>query len=92
MRYGVTARRKRNVRRVDLLADLRKQKKDHRGPQGAVKIAVAEADASSKLVIEAKGISKRFGDRPIVDDFSIRIARGDRLGIVGRTAPARPRS
>ncbi len=83
MRYGVTARRKRNVRRVDLLADLRKSKREHRGPQGTVKMAAAEADASSKLVIEAKSISKSFGDRPIVKDFSIRVARGDRIGIVG---------
>lgn len=83
MRYGVTARRKRNVRRVDMLADLRKAKREHRGPQGAVKMAAAESDASSKLVIEAKAISKSFGDRPIVKDFSIRVARGDRIGIVG---------
>ena len=83
MRYGVTARRKRNVRRVDLLADLRKEKREYRGPQGAVKMAAAEAEASSKLVIEAKSISKSFGDRPIVKDFSIRVARGDRIGIVG---------
>ncbi|PKR87517.1 elongation factor 3 [Pleomorphomonas diazotrophica] len=83
MRYGVTARRKRNVRRVDLLADLRQAKREHRGPQGAVKMAAAEAEASSKLVVEAKSISKSFGDRPIVRDFSIRVARGDRIGIVG---------
>ncbi|ODN68599.1 ABC transporter ATP-binding protein uup [Methylobrevis pamukkalensis] len=83
MRYGVTARRKRNVRRVDLLADLRKQKREHRGPAGSVRLAASEADASSKLVIEAKGISKSYGDRPIVADFSIRIGRGDRIGIVG---------
>ncbi len=83
MRYGVTARRKRNVRRVDLLADLRKAKREHRGPQGSVKMAAAEAEASSKLVVEAKAISKAFGDRPIVKDFSIRVARGDRIGIVG---------
>ncbi|MCM5556460.1 ABC-F family ATP-binding cassette domain-containing protein [Pleomorphomonas sp. JP5] len=83
MRYGVTARRKRNVRRVDLLADLRKAKREHRGPQGSVKMAAAEAEASSKLVIEAKAVSKSFGDRPIVKDFSIRVARGDRIGIVG---------
>lgn len=83
MRYGVTARRKRNVRRVDMLADLRKQKREHRGPQGSVKMAAVEADASSKLVIEAKSISKAYGDRPIVKDFSIRVARGDRIGIVG---------
>ncbi|WP_026790584.1 ABC-F family ATP-binding cassette domain-containing protein [Pleomorphomonas oryzae] len=83
MRYGVTARRKRNVRRVDLLADLRKSKREYRGPQGSVKMTAAEADASSKLVIEAKSVSKSFGDRPIVQDFSIRVARGDRIGIVG---------
>ncbi|HUG60667.1 MAG TPA: ABC-F family ATP-binding cassette domain-containing protein [Methylomirabilota bacterium] len=83
MRYGVTARRKRNVRRVDLLADMRKQKREHRGAQGQVRMAVSEAEASSKLVIEAKGISKSFGDTAIVQDFSIRIARGDRVGIVG---------
>ena len=83
MRYGVTARRKRNVRRVDMLADLRKAKREHRGPQGSVKMAAAEAEASSKLVVEAKAISKAFGDRPIVKDFSIRVARGDRIGIVG---------
>ncbi|PIO99346.1 ABC-F family ATP-binding cassette domain-containing protein [Pleomorphomonas carboxyditropha] len=83
MRYGVTARRKRNVRRVDLLADLRKEKREHRGSLGNVKMAAAEAEASSKLVIEAKSISKSFGDRPIVRDFSIRVARGDRIGIVG---------
>lgn len=83
MRYGVTARRKRNVRRVDLLADLRKDKREHRGPQGSVKMVAAEAEASSKLVIEAKSVSKSFGDRPIVQDFSIRVARGDRIGIVG---------
>lgn len=83
MRYGVTARRKRNVRRVDLLADLRKRKKEHRGPQGNVKMAAAEAEASSKLVVEAKSVTKSFGDRPIVSEFSTRIARGDRIGIVG---------
>jgi ATP-binding cassette subfamily F protein uup len=83
MRYGVTARRKRNVRRVDLLADMRKQKREHRGPQGSVKLSVSEAEASSKLVVEAKSISKAYGGRPVVADFSIRIARGDRIGIVG---------
>ncbi|WP_237153143.1 ABC-F family ATP-binding cassette domain-containing protein [Oryzibacter oryziterrae] len=83
MKYGVTARRKRNMRRVELLADLRKQKREHRGPTGSVTMKAAEADASSKLVIEAKGISKSFGERAIVKDFSIRVGRGDRIGIVG---------
>ncbi|MEP4271635.1 MAG: ATP-binding cassette domain-containing protein [Roseibium sp.] len=81
--YGVTARRKRNMRRVRELADLRKQKRAHRGPQGTAKLAAAEGEASGKLVIEAKNISKNYGDRMIVEDFSTRIQRGDRVGFVG---------
>ncbi|MTI43177.1 ATP-binding cassette subfamily F protein uup [Roseibium hamelinense] len=83
MTYGVTARRKRNMRRVRELADLRKQKREHRGPQGTAKLAATEAEVSGKLVIEAKGISKTFGERPIVKEFSSRIQRGDRVGLVG---------
>jgi ATP-binding cassette subfamily F protein uup len=83
MRYGVTARRKRNMRRVGLLAQMRKDFREHRGAQGNVKIAVNDAELSGKLVIEAKGISKSFDDTPIVRDFSIRIQRGDRIGLVG---------
>lgn len=83
MTYGVTARRKRNMRRVRELADLRKQKREHRGPQGTAKLNASEAEASGKLVIEAKGLSKTYGDRTIVKDFSTRIQRGDRIGFVG---------
>jgi ATP-binding cassette subfamily F protein uup len=83
MRYGVTARRKRNMRRVGELADLRKRFRDHRGAQGTVKIAVSEAELSGRLVVEAERIGKSFGAEPIVRDFSIRIQRGDRIGLVG---------
>ncbi|PVB59761.1 ATP-binding cassette domain-containing protein [Labrenzia sp. 011] len=83
MTYGVTARRKRNMRRVRELADLRKQKREHRGPQGTAKLSATEAEVSGKLVIEAKGISKSYGTRDIVKDFSTRIQRGDRVGFVG---------
>jgi ATP-binding cassette subfamily F protein uup len=83
MRYGVTARRKRNMRRVGLLAQLRKNFREHRGALGSVKIAVTEADLSGKLVVEAERVSKSFGATPIVRDFSIRIQRGDRIGLVG---------
>jgi ABC transport system ATP-binding/permease protein len=83
MRYGVTARRKRNMRRVGLLAQLRKDFREHRGAQGTVKIAVSEAELSGKLVVEAERVAKSFGDTPIVRDFSIRIQRGDRIGLVG---------
>jgi ATP-binding cassette subfamily F protein uup len=83
LRYGVSARRKRNVKRLGNLFALREQRRNYRGAAGRAALAAAEAEASGKLVIEAKRISKSFGDRKIVDDFSIRVARGDRIGIVG---------
>lgn len=83
VRYGVTARRKRNVRRMGLLSDLRKQVREYRGPQGNVKLSVAEGKASGALVVEAENIGKSFGERVIVLDFSTRIMRGARVGIVG---------
>ncbi len=82
LRYGVTARRKRNQRRLAELGQLRERRKTERRAQGEVKMALAEAEQSGKLVIEAKGIAKSY-DRPIVADFSMRIARGDRIGVVG---------
>ena len=83
LRYGVTARRKRNIRRLSALGDLRKARRDYRGSQGRVAIEAAQADRSGKLVIEAEDVSKSYGARPIVRDFSTRILRGDRIGIVG---------
>ena len=83
LRYGVSGRRKRNVKRLGNLHALREQRRDYRGATGSANLVAAEADKSGKLVIEARNISKCYGDRRIVDDFSIRIQRGDRLGIVG---------
>ncbi len=83
VRYGVTARRKRNVRRMGELAGLRQTRREERRSLGTVKISVSEAATSGKLVIEAKAVSKAYGDRAIVSDFSTRIVRGDRLGVVG---------
>jgi ATP-binding cassette subfamily F protein uup len=83
MRYGVTARRKRNVRRVAELAGLRQQRRDRKAAQGGVRMAAAESEGSGTLVIAADGIRKAFGDRVVVEDFSTRIIRGDRVGIVG---------
>jgi ATP-binding cassette subfamily F protein uup len=83
VRYGVTARRKRNVRRMANLADLRSQVREQRHVQGNVKLEAAEANVSGRLVMEAEKISKSYGDKVIVKDFSIRILRGDRLGIAG---------
>jgi ABC transport system ATP-binding/permease protein len=82
VRYGVTARRKRNVRRMAGLEALRRQRREARRATGTVAMTAAEAERSGALVIEAKGISKSF-DRPLVTDFSLRVERGDRIGIVG---------
>ncbi len=83
LRYGVTARRKRNQKRLADLHSLRKQHREQRGAQGKVRMEAAEADLSGRLVMVAEGVSKAYGDRPIVRDFSARVIRGDRVGIVG---------
>jgi ATP-binding cassette subfamily F protein uup len=83
LRYGVSARRKRNMRRLGELQAMRARHRAHRGPEGSVKMTALEAGESGKLVIEAKGLDKRYGERAIVRDFSIRVQRGDRLGLVG---------
>jgi ATP-binding cassette subfamily F protein uup len=83
LRYGVTGRRKRNMGRMRRLEEMRETRRSARGPQGSVKLAVTEAETSGALVIEAKSVSKSYGDRPIVKVFSTRIARGDRIGLVG---------
>ncbi|GGD05115.1 ATP-binding cassette domain-containing protein [Aquisalinus flavus] len=81
--YGVTARRKRNVRRMKELGDLRAQRRETVKVQGGVKLAASESGQSGKLVIEAEHLAKSYGEREIVKDFSIRIQRGDRIGFAG---------
>ncbi|HZG30434.1 MAG TPA: ABC-F family ATP-binding cassette domain-containing protein [Ensifer sp.] len=83
LRYGVTARRKRNMRRLGELQTMRKDYRGHKGPQGTVQASVADARESGKLVIEAEKITKTYGDRTIVAPFSIRVHRGDRIGLIG---------
>jgi ATP-binding cassette subfamily F protein uup len=83
MRYGVTARRKRNQRRVGELRALRTERREARRAVGDVKMIAADAPLSGKLAIEAERVSKTYDDKTIVRDFSIRVLRGDRLGIVG---------
>jgi ABC transport system ATP-binding/permease protein len=83
LRYGVSGRRKRNVKRLGNLHALRDQRRNYRGAAGNANLAAAEAEKSGRTVIEAKNIGKAFGDRKIVDGFSIRVQRGDRIGIVG---------
>ena len=83
VRYGVTARRKRNQKRLRDLATLRQTRREHRGPAGNVTMTQHVANPSAKLVAEVKSASKSFGSRFIVADLSLRVQRGDRLAIVG---------
>ena len=83
VRYGVTARRKRNQKRMAGLADLRQQVREARRATGNVRISVAEGKTSGALIVEAEDIGKAYGDRVIVKDFSTRIARGNRVGVAG---------
>ncbi len=80
---GVTARRKRNVRRVAELAELRKQRQETRGVTGNVRMEVSTGGVTGKLVIEAKSVCKAFGGHELLNDFSVRITRGDRVAIAG---------
>jgi ATP-binding cassette subfamily F protein uup len=83
LRYGVTARRKRNVRRLEGLHALRQKHRERVGAQGRVSMAASEATGSGNLVVAADGICKSYGGRAVVRDVSTRILRGDRVGIVG---------
>jgi ATP-binding cassette subfamily F protein uup len=83
VRYGVSARRKRNQGRLAKLYGLRTARREQITVTGQVKLTASEADEGSTRLIEAKRISKSYGDRLIVGDFSVRVLRGDRIGLVG---------
>jgi ATP-binding cassette subfamily F protein uup len=84
MSHGVSGRRARNEGRRRRLVALRGEKAERlRLARGELAIGAAVADPSGRLVIEAKGLSKAYGDRPLLQGFSTRIMRGDRVAIVG---------
>ena len=83
LRHGVSARRKRNMRRVGELHALRAAKKERVKPQGQVRMEAAEAAGSGALVIAAEGLEKAFDGNAVVRGFSTRILKGDRTGLVG---------
>jgi ABC transport system ATP-binding/permease protein len=83
MRYGVTARRKRNMRRVDLLASLRNNKKSHVHRTGAVRMEASAGTQSGASIVEFRGVAKSFGERVIARPLSLLVNNGDRLAIVG---------
>ena len=80
---GVTARRKRNQGRLEKLWEMRAQRAAMLTPAGTAKLKLATDDVKTKAVIVADKVTKRFGDRVIIKDFSLRITRGDRIGVVG---------
>jgi ATP-binding cassette subfamily F protein uup len=80
---GITARRRRNEGRLRRLRTLREERARRQAQDGSVRLALADASKSSRLVVEAEHVVKDIGERTLIDDFSIRILRGDRIGIVG---------
>jgi ATP-binding cassette subfamily F protein uup len=83
LRQGIKARRTRNEGRVRALMAMRAERAARREQLGNVRLQVEQADASGKLVFEAKHVSKRFEEASVVSDFSARIMRGDRIGLIG---------
>ena len=83
LQRGVTARRRRNQGRLAKLHEMRAQRAAMLGGPGTAKLALAKDDVRSKSVIEADMVNKSYGERPIIRDFSLRIQRGDRIGVVG---------
>ncbi len=80
---GISARRKRNMGRVRRLADLREERRNQIARQGTAKMELASGPKSGKLVVEAEGITKAYGDRTILTPFDLRIQRGERVALIG---------
>ncbi|MDQ5909286.1 MAG: transport system ATP-binding/permease protein, partial [Pseudomonadota bacterium] len=83
IRQGIKARRTRNEGRVRALETLREERQARREQTGKARFELEQAEASGKLVIEAKKISYAWGDEPLIRDFSLRVMRGDRMGLIG---------
>ncbi|HKQ24942.1 MAG TPA: ATP-binding cassette domain-containing protein [Burkholderiales bacterium] len=83
IRKGIEARRTRNEGRVRRLERLREERAARRNRQGQVTMAVAEGERSGQLVAELEHVAKRYDARPVIEDFSCRILRGDKVGLIG---------
>ncbi len=83
IRQGIKARRTRNEGRVRALKAMRFERAKRIEVQGKASFNLNEGEKSGQLVVEAKHVSHHFGDKPIMNDFSIRIMRGDRIGLIG---------
>ena len=83
LRQGIKARRTRDEGRVRTLLAMRKERAARRAQPGMVRLQADSGDRSGQLVIEARGISKAFGGKPVVANASVRLMRGDRVGVMG---------
>ncbi len=83
IRQGIKARRTRNEGRVRALKEMRQARASRREQQGKARLDLEQAEHSGKLVVEVEHVDFQYGDRPILKDFSTRIMRGDRVGIIG---------
>lgn len=83
IRQGIKARRTRNEGRVRALKKMREERQQRRELQGKAKLELEQAARSGKIVVEAEGISKHYGDRTVIRNFSTTILRGDKIGIIG---------
>ncbi|HEX8383455.1 MAG TPA: ATP-binding cassette domain-containing protein [Sphingomonas sp.] len=84
LQRGVTGRRRRNQGRLAKLHDMRAERAAMMGPQGSAALSIGSDDVRTKVVIDARAASKSYGDRAIIRDLTLRVTRGDRIGIVGR--------
>jgi ATP-binding cassette subfamily F protein uup len=83
LRQGIKARRTRNEGRVRALMEMRTERAERRARMGNVRLQAEMAERSGQMVFETAGVTKRFGDNTIVRDLSIRVTRGDRIGLIG---------
>jgi ATP-binding cassette subfamily F protein uup len=83
IRTGIKARRTRNEGRVRALEQMRYERQERRELSGKAKFELEQSGSSGKIVIEATKITHGFGGEPLINNFSTRILRGDRIGFIG---------
>ena len=83
IRQGIKARRTRNEGRARTLMKMREERAQRVSPEARARIYIEEAERSGRKVIRAKNVSYGYGDEPLIEGFSIKIMRGDRIGLIG---------
>ena len=83
IRQGIKARRTRNEGRARALLKMREEREKRLSPEARARIYIEEAEQSGRKVIRAKNVGYRYGDEPLIESFSIKIMRGDRIGLIG---------